>query len=209
MNVRNVGALLAALVGLACVSPARADVYVFDFENAVFGANTPATDPSETSATFTATFASPQDTQNSGGYQIYYTSGGEFTNLTGNYLGTNAFGNTLNVTFAAALSSLNLDFFLFGGATSLSYELLSGGVDGTLVSSGSALTSITDPDGYEGVLSVTAAPFDTIELLPDSGIGLAIDNISVTSADLPEPASIALLGISLASLGVVRRRRRG
>jgi hypothetical protein len=196
------GTLLVVIVGLAAVTPARADVFVFDFENVPLNVATPATEPSETSATFTATFSSPQDPS---GYKIYNASVGLFQNLSGNYLATNAPGNALDVSFGPALSSMSVDFFLYGGATSVDYQLLSGGVDGTVVASGTAEATLTDSFGVEGMLDASAGPFDTIAFLPAEGAGLAIDNLSVDTA-VPEPTSLALLLAGLVPLGVRRRR---
>lgn len=197
-------ALVAVLGGLVSVAPARGDTFMFDFENyPEYTTTTPTSLPSDTVPTqLNATFSSPQDP---GGYSVFNAPPGVFTNLTGNYLATNAAGNGLDITFAAALDSLSLDFFLYGGATSVNYELMSGGVNGTEVASGTATTSITDGFGVEGVLSVVAGSFDTIAFLPGAGAGLAIDNLSVDTV-VPEPTSLALLLAGLVPLGVLRRR---
>lgn len=205
MRVSFAGSLLVILGGLAAAAPARADTFLFDFENyPEFTTTTPTTLPSDTVATqLNANFASPQDPA---GYSVFNAPPGVFINLTGNYLATNAPGNGLNISFAVALGSLSMDFFLYGGATSVTYQLLSGGVNGTEVASGTATGLISDGFGFEGVLNLSAGAFDTIAFLPTDGTGLAIDNMLVTTA-VPEPASVVVLGAGLLGLGVARRRR--
>jgi hypothetical protein len=201
----DAGFLLAILAGLAAAAPARADTFLFDFENDLEVTTiTPTALPSDTVSTqLNATFTSPQDPH---GYAVFNAPPGVFTNLTGNYLATNAPGNGLDIIFAAVLDSLSVDFFLYGGATSVNYALLSGGVNGTEVASGTATGSITDGFGVEGILATGVATFDTIAFLPDSGTRMAIDNLLVDTA-VPEPASVALLLAALVPLGALRGRR--
>ncbi len=51
--------------------------------------------------------------------------------------------------------------------------------------------------------------FDRIVIDPQNNVNgaMALDNARFEGAPLPEPASIALLGVALAGLGVARRRR--
>ena len=198
--------LLAALLAtfaLAPTTPARADTFVFDFENIPFGATTPAIEPADSVGSFTATFTSPQDPS---GFQVYNAAPGFYQTLSGQYLAANRPGNALDIMFPSALSGLSVDFFLYGGATALDYTVLDGGVDGTLVATGSASATITDDYGVEGLLSFNATAFDTIILSPEPGDILAIDNLTVTTEQVPEPASIALLGLGLLGVSIARRR---
>jgi hypothetical protein len=179
-------ALFVAL-SLLPVTGARAAVFVFDFENLDLGETTPASWPSATSAGFTADFASP-------GFAIF---NGTFANLSGNYLSSVAAApNTLDIVFPSALSDLSVDFFLLDATASLNYTALSGGVGGSVVTSG------TISDAAEGLLSFSAAPFDTIVLAPSDATFLLIDNLSVTTETVPEPSSIALFGVGLVGVGL-------
>jgi hypothetical protein len=96
-----------------------------------------------------------------------------------------------------------VDFFLPDSTASLDYTALSGGVGGSVVTSGAV------SDGGEGLLSFSAAPFDTIILAPSDATFLLIDNLSVTTESVPEPSSIALLGVGLVGVGAVLRRGAG
>ena len=209
MRLRPLLMASVAVLGLAPIAGARADAIVFDFDNIPQGASTPEDWPSSTSAAFTAEFASPQDLA---GFQIDSTTGGFFQNITGHYLASAAAGNVLDIVLAAPVSAFSLDFWLWDlgpdGATSLDYTVLSGGVDGTVVAFGSTSATLTDQFGVEGVLGFSGADFDTIVLTPpDSMTVFAIDNLTLTTAPVPEPAPISLLGVGLAGIGAVRRRR--
>jgi len=210
--VPPLGLLLVAFT-LAPMTKAHADPYLFAFENESLGVKTPITLPddgvNDGPGPLLATFDSPQGL---GAFSFNNAGIGNFTLMTGVYLSANGYGYTLDITFPSALADLTLDFYLYGGPTALNYTLLDGGVDGTLVATGSAPETISDatPTLVEGVLSDTpAGVFDTIVLTAGPGAFIGIDNLSVdTPNPVPEPTSIALLTVGLLGGGAARRRRR-
>lgn len=210
MRFSHGGARLVSLAGLATVAPARADTFQFDFENdQEYTATAPVTEPSDTvSPQLDAYVGLPVGSGRPLGLQRAARRVHEHRRQLSGELCP---GNGPDIAFAGALDSLSVDFFLDGGATSVNDELLSGGANGTEVASGMAATSIIDSSGtyvfgVEYVLSAGTSSFDTIMFLPDAETGLAIGNLSVTTA-VPEPTLRALLLGGLAPLAALRRRR--
>lgn len=118
-------------------------------------------------------------------------------------LGPNLFSDTLNVTFASA-NAIGLD-------------VLAGPVAGNVVvrvfSPGAQLletfTVATPPGGtFFGIVSDTG-PIGSLNIASLASIpGELIDNVAFgTTSAVPEPASIVLLGLGVASVAARRRRR--
>lgn len=109
----------------------------------------------------------------------------------------------LTFDFGGPITAFGADFeVLDPGETTLNI--------GSLTFFASLHSTIGGPDGFFGLVSDTA--FSDIVLYNpgggDGGDSFTMDNMSTVSATVPEPTMLALFGLSLASLGIVLRRRK-
>ena len=198
------GYFLAAAAALALASPSLADTITF--ETAPFGGG----------------FSGPV-TEN--GYTYSTLSGGLYVNHFGNpgqdLEGAEANGGGVVKIVAAGggdFTFAGLDFAAYAGdGTGTQTLIVNGLLGGGLVATDSytlANTSTFSPNygnwTTEFASALAGTTIDELDITLDAGetngsFQEAIDNV-VLAAAVPEPASLALLGASLAGLSIARRR---
>jgi hypothetical protein len=162
-----------------------------------------------TSGTVTATFSSPSDP---GAFFVLSPAG--FLSFTDDVLISDPDNGpaTLEVDFSQPLSSFTGDFATLGdGALTLTALSGPGGaVVGT--SSETGTVSVTDPVDFpypEGTIAFSGGTFSSIILSDVTDPAFALGDFSVTTAatHVPEPSTLALMGLGLAAVAIFGRRR--
>lgn len=200
-----IGAVAAA--SFAAAMPAAASTALFDFENQPIFTETPFT---LTTGHVSATFSGPADVE-PGAFGIssnFLTpTGFQYQRMQGDFLtigsAFGASGSALTITFSAPVTAFSVNFAIDDPAAASIFSVATSA--GGAASSGGALSG-----GFrypEGTLSFTGAAFNSVTF-QSTAIDFQIDNLQVTTAPVPEPSSLLLIGAGLPVLGLIRRRTR-
>jgi len=142
----------------------------------------------------------------SGGGFTYSAFAASDLYLQGGFLSTSQINDALTITFTSGnVTAVGADFF----AVNLSDALQAVSVtitlnDGTVTS----FTPTSMSDSYRGFISSTPITSLTISG-PGASLYASLDNMTVGAmvTQVPEPASLALMGLGLAGVIVARRRK--
>ena len=195
--MRRKSALVLATLLSTAASTAAAQT--FNFETTPAGTAVPL---SITSGGLTATFTSASN---------FSVLASTFGTLSGRVLrDDDALASPLRITFSSLVRSISLNFAARGAPLSpagLTLQALNGA---TLV--GSVSATGTPPAGFlfaEGVVAFAGSSFDTV-VLTSTAPDFAVDNVAVAQAAvIPEPATVALVGVGVLLVsGAAARRRR-
>ena len=107
--------------------------------------------------------------------------------------------------FTTAVTGISIDSYSYWDATLTAY-----GRDGNVLTSNTLTNPLAGSAFLRGVLSVTSSELIFgFSILPNNpNYILNLDNLRLTTAEVPEPSQIALLGAGLALIAGLRRRRR-
>lgn len=146
--------------------------------------------------------SNPSPTAFSGGLFAYTVTSPADLYASGDFLGTNLPDAPLTITFSSGnVHAIGANFFASNFSDEFQSVLIS-----LLLSDGTvaAFTPTSVADSYRGFVSDTAITSLTISP-PGISLYAGLDNLTVGT--LPEPASLALVGLALAGLAAARRRR--